>query len=58
MLSGRFRESNVQVHSYGNVFAAVCFLTGLSGAEVGTERFEYQDKRYPVTVFARARKLR
>jgi SAM-dependent methyltransferase len=58
MLSDRFGETKVHVQSYGNVFAAVCFLTGLSLAEVGTEKLEYQDERYPVTVFACARKLR
>ena len=58
LLSGRFGESNVQVGSYGNVFAAICFLTGLSLAEVGTESLEYKDESYPVTVFACARKLR
>ena len=58
MLVGRFGATNVQVHSYGNVFAAVCFLTGLALAEVETERLEYQDERYPVTVFACARKRR
>jgi hypothetical protein len=57
LLIDRFGETNVQVRSYGNVFAAVCFLTGLSLAEVGTERLEYRDERYPVTVFACARKL-
>ena len=56
LLIAHFGETNVQVRSYGNVFAAVCFLTGLSLAEVGTERLEYRDERYPVTVFACARK--
>jgi SAM-dependent methyltransferase len=58
LLSGPFGESNVQVQSYGNVFAAICFLTGLALAEVGTDRLDYKDERYPVTVFACARKLR
>ena len=58
MLSRRFGECNVKAQSYGNVFAAICFLSGLSLAEVGTERLEYMDERYPVTVFACARKPR
>jgi SAM-dependent methyltransferase len=58
MLVGRFGAANVEVHSYGNVFAAVCFLTGLSLADAGTAQLEYHDERYPVTVFACARKLR
>ena len=57
LLTGRFGKSNVRVQSYGNAFAAICFLTGLSLAETGTERLEYEDKRYPVTVFGCARKL-
>jgi SAM-dependent methyltransferase len=51
-----FGESMVRVQSYGNVFAAVCFLSGLSLEEVGTERLECRDERYPVIVFACARK--
>jgi hypothetical protein len=58
LLSSRFGESNVQMQSYGNVFASICFLTGLSVAEVGAERLDYTDESYPVTVFACARKLR
>jgi hypothetical protein len=58
MLSSRFGESNVKVQSYGNVFAAISFLTGLSLAEIGTERLEHMDERYPVTVFACVHKAR
>jgi glycosyltransferase involved in cell wall biosynthesis len=58
LLSSRFGDGPVQVQSYGNVFAAICFLTGLSLAEVGSERLEVKDERYPVTVFACARKPR
>jgi hypothetical protein len=56
LLSSRFGEINVRVQSFGNVFAAICFLTGLSLAEVGTEKLDYNDERYPVTVAACARK--
>jgi hypothetical protein len=56
LLNGRFGESNVQVDSYGNVFAAICFLTGLSLAEIDAKKLDYKDKSYPVTVFACARK--
>jgi hypothetical protein len=57
MLISRFGESNVRAESYGNVFAAICFLTGLSISEIGTEKLDYRDERYPVTVVAWARKL-
>ena len=56
MLAERFGKNNVDVRSDGNVFAAICFLTGLALAEVGTERLESKDDRYPVMVFAHARK--
>jgi hypothetical protein len=56
LLSSRFGESNLQVQSYGNVFAAICFLTGLCLPEVGTERLDYKDESYPITIFACARK--
>ena len=56
LLGDRFGESNVQVQSHGNVFAAICFLTGLSLAEVETEKLDLVDEGYPVTVFACARK--
>ena len=58
LLSSRFGESNVKVQSYGNVFAAICFLTGLSLAEMGADRLDHKDERYPVTVFACVRKPR
>lgn len=56
LLSSRFGESNVEMQSYGNVFAAICFLTGLSLKEVETEKLDYKDASYPVIVFACARK--
>jgi SAM-dependent methyltransferase len=56
LLSHWFGERNVQMQSYGNVFAAICFLTGISLPEVGTAKLEYKDESYPVTVFACARK--
>jgi SAM-dependent methyltransferase len=58
LLISRFDESNVQVQSYGNVFAAISFLTGLSLEEVGTEKLDFKDESYPVTVFGCARKPR
>jgi hypothetical protein len=56
LLIERFGETNVRVQSYGNVFAAICFLTGLSLAEVEVEKLHYSDERYPVVVVACARK--
>ena len=48
LLSKRFGENNVEVQSYGNVFAAVSFLTGLTGlslSKVETEKLDYKDKK-------------
>ena len=56
LLASRFGDNNVQVEFYGNVFAAICFLTGLSLSEVGTDRLDFKDGSYPVTIFACARK--
>ena len=56
MLIGRFDTGNVRTQSHGNVFAAICFLTGLSLAEVEAEKLDYSDERYPVVVIACARK--
>lgn len=58
MLIGRFGDGNVRSQSYGNVFAAICFLTGLSLAEVEAEKLHFKDERYPVAVVACARKTR
>ena len=56
LLGERFGKGNVETKSYGNVFAAICFLTGLSVAEVEVEKLSYRDESYPVIVFACARK--
>lgn len=56
MLSRRFEGSNVAVESFGNVFAAICFLTGLSLTEVEPRKLDYKDEMYPVIVFARVTK--
>ena len=56
LLSSRFGENNVKVRCFGNVFAAICFLTGLSLEEVGTVKLGYKDESYPVTIFACAHK--
>ena len=58
MLSHRFGENNVVVQSHGNVFAAICFLTGLSLEEIDKEKLEYRDESYPVTIFGCARRPR
>jgi hypothetical protein len=56
LLSLRFEPHNVEIVSYGNVYSAICFLTGLSLEEIDPSKLDYKDQRYPVTIFACARK--
>jgi SAM-dependent methyltransferase len=47
---------HVEVHSYGNVLAAVSFLTGLAREELAREKLDTHDELFPVLVAARAAK--
>lgn len=53
-----FSPENVDVRSYGNVYAATCFLHGLAVEEVDRDRLDERDAAYPVTLAVRARKRR
>lgn len=53
LLSGSFEPSDISVHSFGNVFAAVCFLQGLAQAEVPAQKLDVCDAAFPVVVAAR-----
>jgi SAM-dependent methyltransferase len=53
LLSGSFEPGDVSVHSFGNVFAAVCFLQGLAQAEVPAQKLDVRDAAFPVVVAAR-----
>jgi glycosyltransferase involved in cell wall biosynthesis len=57
LLSDRFGEDSVEVNARGNVYAAISFLTGLTLADIETDKLEYNDPSYPVTVFGFARKI-
>ena len=52
-----FSLKNVEVKSYGNVFAAAAFLYGLADQELDHEELEYRDPGYEVAIAVRARKL-
>lgn len=51
-----FGAANVQVGTYGNVYAATLYLQGLSVDEARCEHLDVEDAAYPVIVGVRARK--
>jgi SAM-dependent methyltransferase len=56
LLSGPFDPAQVSLRTYGNLFAATAFLHGACVEEVGREKLDPFDERYPVTVAAKARR--
>jgi SAM-dependent methyltransferase len=53
LLSESFDEKDVLTATFGNVFAAVCFLQGLAVSEVPTSKLDILDPSFPVTVTAK-----
>jgi SAM-dependent methyltransferase len=51
-----FDHQRVVVNTFGNVYAAICFLEGLALEDVDRKLLMLRDKFYPVTVTIRARK--
>ncbi|MBV9974865.1 MAG: hypothetical protein JO105_05680 [Hyphomicrobiales bacterium] len=51
-----FGAANVEVRSYGNVFAATAFLQGIAVEEVPKYKLDFLDEAFPVVVTVRARK--
>jgi SAM-dependent methyltransferase len=56
LLASVFEEKDVEVETFGNVFAAVCFLEGLAVSEVPQVKLDVLDKSFPVIVAAAARR--
>ncbi|MGY3238648.1 hypothetical protein ACVMAJ_005538 [Bradyrhizobium sp. USDA 4448] len=56
LLASVFEESNLEVETFGNVFAAGCFLQGLASSEVPHAKLDVLDRSFPVIVAAAARK--
>jgi SAM-dependent methyltransferase len=56
MFGDVFGAANVAVETWGNVYAAICFLEGLALEEVDASKLEVLDPAYPVIVTVRARK--
>jgi SAM-dependent methyltransferase len=56
LLASVFGDKDVEVETFGNVFAAVCFLQGLAVSEVPQAKLDVLDKSFPVIVAAAARR--
>ena len=53
LLAESFDEKDVLTETFGNVFAAVCFIQGLAVSEVPTSKLDVLDPSFPVTVTAK-----
>jgi len=54
LLTALFGDSNVEVASHGNLFAATAFLHGAAVEDVSSAKLEHNDPAYPLLVTARA----
>jgi hypothetical protein len=52
-----FGSGHVTVQAYGNVLAAIAFLTGLAGEELSKDELNERDERFPVLLGIRAVKI-
>jgi GT2 family glycosyltransferase len=51
-----FGRGDLQLTSHGNVFAAICFLTGAVLEELDAKKLDVQDPAYPVIITLRAQR--
>lgn len=51
-----FGAENLRIETYGNVYAATCFLQGLAAEEVDRAKLDQADPAFPMIVTLRARK--
>jgi hypothetical protein len=49
-----YGQTNADVESYGNLLAAISFLSGLATEELRQEELDYRDPAYEVTIAVRA----
>jgi len=54
LLTQQFERESVEVETRGNVLAAICFLHGLSQADIPSVAWQLDDPHFPVTILARA----
>ncbi|MDF0516836.1 methyltransferase domain-containing protein [Bradyrhizobium yuanmingense] len=57
LLASVLAEDGIEVETFGNVFAATCFLQGLSLSEVPPAKLDVLDKAFPLIVAAAAKRL-
>jgi glycosyltransferase involved in cell wall biosynthesis/SAM-dependent methyltransferase len=58
LLEPVFDRKDISIETFGNVFAAVCFLQGLAVDEVQTAKLDILDEAFPIVIAARAVKKR
>jgi SAM-dependent methyltransferase len=51
-----FESENVEIDTFGNVYAALGFLHGLVSSELSREELDFHDENYQVIIGLRARK--
>lgn len=49
-----FGPQNVTIYSYGNMLAAIAFLTGMARQELSEPELDVNDRRFPVIIAVRA----
>jgi SAM-dependent methyltransferase len=54
LFDGEFGAQQVSVHGYGNVLAAIAFLTGLASEELSQRELATQGEDFPVMIATRA----
>ena len=52
-----FGQNNVEINSYGNVFAATTMLQGISSEELTEDEINYRDRIYPIIISVKAKKI-
>jgi hypothetical protein len=56
LFGGVFGDQNIEVNVYGNVLAAISFLTGLAREDLSDEELDVRDELFPVLIGVRATK--
>ncbi|MBI2865279.1 MAG: methyltransferase domain-containing protein [Chloroflexi bacterium] len=51
-----FGEEHIAIRSYGNMLAAIAFLTGMASEELSQRELEFVDRLFPIVVAVRAEK--
>jgi SAM-dependent methyltransferase len=54
LLKEQFGGDQVSVHSYGNVLAALAFLTGMATEDLCSQELQANDEVFPIIITARA----